>query len=59
MTSGGPTFAAVTARTYHPCGVNALFVDGSVRFIKCSVNGTAWRASSTVAGCEVISYDIY
>ena len=27
---GGPTYAAVTSRSYHPGGVNALFADGSV-----------------------------
>ena len=27
-------FAAITSRSYHPGGVNALFGAGSVRFIK-------------------------
>ena len=31
---GGPTFAAITARSYHPGGVNALLGDGAVRFVK-------------------------
>src|SRR5262245_47725037 len=31
---GGPTFAAVTSRSYHHGGVNALCGDGSVRFLK-------------------------
>ena len=39
-TSGGPTFAAVTSRSYHPGGVNALFGDGSVHFIKETINGS-------------------
>ena len=26
--NGGPTYAAVNARSYHPGGVNALFGDG-------------------------------
>jgi prepilin-type N-terminal cleavage/methylation domain-containing protein/prepilin-type processing-associated H-X9-DG protein len=54
---GGPTFAAITARSYHPGGVNVLLGDGSVRFVKTTVNGTTWRALSTVAGGEVVSAD--
>jgi prepilin-type N-terminal cleavage/methylation domain-containing protein/prepilin-type processing-associated H-X9-DG protein len=56
---GGPTFAAVTARSYHPGGVNALFGDGSVRFVKSSIDGRTWRALGTVAGNEAISSDAY
>ena len=37
--NGGPTFAAITARSYHPGGVNVLFGDGSVRFLKDTVAG--------------------
>ena len=54
---GGPTFAAVTARSYHPGGVNALFGDGRpVR--QESIDGV-WRALGTVAGGEVVSADAY
>jgi prepilin-type N-terminal cleavage/methylation domain-containing protein/prepilin-type processing-associated H-X9-DG protein len=58
-TSGGPVFAAVTADSYHPGGVNALLGDGSVRFLKDSINGPTWRALGTIAGGEVISADSY
>jgi prepilin-type processing-associated H-X9-DG protein len=54
---GGPTYAAITSRSYHPGGVNTLLGDGSVRFIKSTVNGLSWRALSTVSGGEVISAD--
>jgi prepilin-type N-terminal cleavage/methylation domain-containing protein/prepilin-type processing-associated H-X9-DG protein len=57
--NGGPTYAAITSRSYHPGGVNSLFGDGSVRFIKSSVNGDTWRALGTLAGGEVISADSY
>ena len=56
---GGPTFGAVTARSYHPGGVNALFCDGSVRFVKDTIAGQSWRAIGTVAGSEVVSADAY
>jgi prepilin-type processing-associated H-X9-DG protein len=56
---GGPTYAAVTSRSYHRGGVNALFADGSVRWIRESVHWQAWRALGTVAGSEVISADAY
>jgi prepilin-type processing-associated H-X9-DG protein len=53
--SGGPTFAAVTSRSYHPGGVNALLGDGSVRFVRESINGTVWRSLGSVQGGEIIS----
>jgi prepilin-type N-terminal cleavage/methylation domain-containing protein/prepilin-type processing-associated H-X9-DG protein len=56
---GGPTFAALTARSYHPGGVNGLLADGSVRFFKSSVAGVTWRALGTISGGEVISADSY
>jgi prepilin-type N-terminal cleavage/methylation domain-containing protein/prepilin-type processing-associated H-X9-DG protein len=56
---GGPTYAAITARSYHPGGVNALFGDGSVRFVKDGVNGETWRALGTIASGEVVSSDSY
>ncbi len=56
---GGPTYAAVTSRSYHPGGVNALFADGSVHSIKNSVNWQTWRSLGTVGCGEVISSDAY
>ena len=56
---GGPTYAAVTSRSYHPGGVNTLFGDGHVKFVKSSIDGMAWRALGTVAGGEVLSGDQY
>jgi prepilin-type N-terminal cleavage/methylation domain-containing protein/prepilin-type processing-associated H-X9-DG protein len=56
---GGPTFAAITARSYHPSGVNVLFGDGSVHFIKSTIAGATWRALGTVAGGEVVGSDSY
>jgi prepilin-type processing-associated H-X9-DG protein len=57
--NGGPTYAAVTSRSYHPGGVNSLYGDGSVRYIKSTINGDVWRALSSIAGGEVISSDSF
>jgi len=57
--NGGPSFSAITARSYHPGGVNVLFGDGSARFVKSTVAGTVWRALGTIAGGEVLSGDSY
>jgi prepilin-type N-terminal cleavage/methylation domain-containing protein/prepilin-type processing-associated H-X9-DG protein len=43
----------------HPGGVNVCFADGSVKFIKDSVNLQTWWALGTRAGGEVISADSY
>ena len=45
------------ARSYHPGGVNVLFLDGHVQFIKSTVNIATWRAVATIAGGEVVSAD--
>ena len=54
-----PLYGAITARSYHPGGVNALLADGSVRFVKSTIDGATWRSLGTVAGGEVISGDSY
>ena len=48
-----------TARSRHPGGVNILFADGSVKFIKETVNVFAWRAIGSPSGNEVVSSDSY
>ena len=47
------------ASSSHPGGVNALFADGSVRFIKNSISQLTWFALGTRASGEVISSDSY
>lgn len=54
---GVPVYGAVTARSYHPGGVNTLMMDGSIRFVKNTIDGLTWRALGTMAGGEVISSD--
>jgi prepilin-type N-terminal cleavage/methylation domain-containing protein/prepilin-type processing-associated H-X9-DG protein len=49
----------IAAASYHPGGVNILFGDGSVRFVKNSVNYATWYALGTRSGGEVLSSDAY
>jgi prepilin-type N-terminal cleavage/methylation domain-containing protein/prepilin-type processing-associated H-X9-DG protein len=49
----------IGASSYHPGGVNATFLDGSVKFLKDSINPPTWWAISTKAGGEIISSDSY
>jgi prepilin-type N-terminal cleavage/methylation domain-containing protein/prepilin-type processing-associated H-X9-DG protein len=52
----GPTFAL---RSRHPGGVNTVFGDGSVKFLKNTINLFIYRALSTTQGGEVLSSDSY
>jgi prepilin-type processing-associated H-X9-DG protein len=45
--------------SFHPGGVNVLMGDGSVRFLKDSINPITLRALVSLAGGEVISADQY
>jgi prepilin-type N-terminal cleavage/methylation domain-containing protein/prepilin-type processing-associated H-X9-DG protein len=49
----------LAARSRHPGGVNAVFLDGSVKFVKNSINLATWRALSTTHGGEITSADQY
>ncbi len=53
---GGPSYnyGAVTARSYHSNGVNALFMDGSVRFVNNAIPQATWRAMGTRNGGEAV-----
>ena len=50
-TSGG----AFRANSYHPSGVNSMYMDGSVRFTNNSIGLSVWRALATRAGGEAIN----
>ena len=51
--------AAITATSNHPGGVNVGFCDGSVKFVKDSVDTPTWWALGTRNGHEIISTDAY
>jgi prepilin-type N-terminal cleavage/methylation domain-containing protein/prepilin-type processing-associated H-X9-DG protein len=48
-----------TPRSYHSGGVNVLFGDGAVRFIKSSVSQATWMALGTRNGHEVVNSSDY
>jgi prepilin-type N-terminal cleavage/methylation domain-containing protein/prepilin-type processing-associated H-X9-DG protein len=58
--NGYNPFAIATligAGSYHSGGVNVGFLDGSVKFVKDSINLNTWGAIATMAGGEVVSAD--
>ena len=56
---GRGTITMIAASSNHPGGVNVLFMDGSVRFVKSSVNYRAWYAIATPNAGEAISSTSY
>ena len=61
FTSGGYPNDATFANTSsnHPGGVNVLMADGSVKFVKNSINQGTWWALGTRGDGEIISADSY
>jgi prepilin-type N-terminal cleavage/methylation domain-containing protein/prepilin-type processing-associated H-X9-DG protein len=57
-TNGGGA-GMITATSNHPGGVNLCFTDGSVRFLKDTVNPPTWWALGTRNQGEVLSSDQY
>jgi prepilin-type processing-associated H-X9-DG protein len=59
-TGGGQNVQrAHTASSRHSGGVNVLFCDGSVKFIKSSINLNTWWALGTTSNSEVIDASTY
>ena len=52
LASPVPTYAVVTARSYHPGIVQVAFMDGSVKAISSTVDESVWRASGSRNGGE-------
>jgi prepilin-type N-terminal cleavage/methylation domain-containing protein/prepilin-type processing-associated H-X9-DG protein len=59
VTPGNQAGANEEPFSFHKGGVNALFGDGSVRFLKETVNLTSFRAILTIGGGEAVSSDSY
>ncbi|RUL87580.1 DUF1559 family PulG-like putative transporter [Tautonia sociabilis] len=58
-TWGQDVYGTAPPTSGHPGGVNVCLTDGSVRFVKDTVNLQAWWAIGTRAGGEVVSSDQY
>ncbi|MEW4566962.1 DUF1559 domain-containing protein [Tautonia sp. JC769] len=56
---GDLTLITNAVRSRHPGGVNVLMCDGSVRFMKNTVNLITWNSLGTTRGGEIISADSY
>jgi prepilin-type N-terminal cleavage/methylation domain-containing protein/prepilin-type processing-associated H-X9-DG protein len=55
----GDQGAYAGSRSRHPGGLNVLLGDGSVRFVKNSINMPVWLGINTIAGGEVLSADAW
>jgi prepilin-type N-terminal cleavage/methylation domain-containing protein/prepilin-type processing-associated H-X9-DG protein len=56
---GRGTITMLSASSNHPGGVNVLFMDGSVRFVKSSVNLLTWYAIATPRSGELVNSKSY
>ncbi|MFO0910401.1 MAG: H-X9-DG-CTERM domain-containing protein [Isosphaeraceae bacterium] len=57
--ASAPATAFFSARSRHPGGVGMTMTDGSVKFIKDTVNAMTWYSLATRANAEVLSSDAY
>jgi prepilin-type processing-associated H-X9-DG protein len=53
------SFAFAGFKSEHPAGVNFLFCDGSVRFLKDTISLTTYAALGSRAGAETVSGDAF
>lgn len=53
-TAGSPSYAIITARSYHEGVVNVALVDGSCRSISENLDRSVWHSLGTRSGGEVI-----
>lgn len=52
--NGSPTYAIITARSFHTGIVNVLLLDGSTRSISENIDLSVWRGLGTRAGGEIL-----
>ena len=56
---GRASISMVGATSRHPGGVNVLFMDGTVRFVKNGVDHSPWYAIATPNNREAVSFEAY
>jgi prepilin-type N-terminal cleavage/methylation domain-containing protein/prepilin-type processing-associated H-X9-DG protein len=56
---GMDIYGSASPNSMHPGGVNVCFADGSVKFIKDSINPQAWWALGSRANGDIVSSDAY
>lgn len=59
VNNGSVSDGIQTASSRHASGVNTLFLDGHVRFVRSSIDLATWRAISTRAGGEVVDSNAF
>ena len=59
QTNHGNNTAFSASRSRHAGGVNSLFGDGSVHFLKTTISPAIWVALNSIAGSEVVGSDAY
>jgi hypothetical protein len=57
VTPGDTGYSAVTSRSMHGATTHTLFMDGSVRAVKSSIDLRTWRSLGTRSGGEVVGTD--
>ena len=55
----GDHAAFAGARSHHPGGINVLFGDGSVRYVKNTIDPPTWIALNSINSGEVVSADAF
>jgi len=56
---GSDASVYVGSKSRHSGGVNSLFGDGSVRFVKSSIPGLLWKALNSIAAGEIVAADAF
>lgn len=54
VAAGNGDTDSCVARSMHAGGVQVLFADGSLRFVRNAVDRSVWRATATISGGEII-----